>query len=744
MYYQSTIEVLRHWKRESVRVVVQCLTCFCHFQSNGDIGHFKSVSDVMLKLLSLMVQEEGMKAEMKRECVTAIGQSANVLGTQFLPYYEGMMPLMMAILVDGSLDAVLRGKAMECIGMIGEAVGNVRFGEDAHKLMRVLLPLRDQLLKSKLAQQDGSGGAVSSDDSTAYNYLNQLFARISKCIGASFCEYFPAVIPGILESAQVEAAQVLLPDEVSPRDAGFSTFTVHLRGIGDTKFCINAMSLDEKDVACHMLYQFAKDQPVGFLPYVLRTAAIMKDLMGYQYNARVRAAATTIVPLLLKSIVKGMDSGQPLNGLNGGNEAEDGQPRKQWHGVLDVLFEPFMRSLLAEPDVVEQVPILEVLGQICSVVGQCTFWSFTEHQLLCIAEVLEAILTESQQRCKERVDDASGQRLIADAQRRAETEWANEVEVELTAHCIDVIEYTLKAEGERFIDCLDQKGLGKAAMAMLQKEERYQTDAERLQALCILIDCMEYGGKLAANKYLNWLYPVICAFVDDEDADIRQTAIFGLGVLGKCGYLRELDVEYKWLTRLIGEVEEFKQNEADREEAGDDAEDEDEEAELARYLIFENMVSAIGKVVRYQPPPQNMQHLDAGKILREWIRWLPLEHDQEEFNSVADNLLYFVQRFWRELMVENKEMRQRVIWCLLFYLSAFRDGLTSYELIMDYSLDSNGDPPPNVPVLNRENIQKIKELKGNEFLVQQKAFEKAMTRLEPQEIQNIQFAVNKY
>ena len=40
---------------------------------------------------------------------------------------------------------------------------------------------------------------------------------------------------------------------------------------------------------CHLLYQFAKDQPRGFFPFVLPTARAMRALLGYQCNARVRA-----------------------------------------------------------------------------------------------------------------------------------------------------------------------------------------------------------------------------------------------------------------------------------------------------------------------------------------------------------------------------------------------------------------------------------------------------------------------
>ena len=275
------------------------------------------------------------------------------------------------------------------------------------------------------------------------------------------------------------------PDEAAPSDARFHSFTVYLRGIGDTKFCINPISLEEKDLACHMLYQFAKDQCIGFFPYVLQTAKTMKSLMRYQYHARVRAAATTIVPLLLKSIIKGIE-----HDINTNSNKINDSMKQTLHQTFDELFGPFMQALLLEPDVVETVPILEILGQICSVVSQSNgFWQFSDEQLLSIAEVLETILSESQERSQERIDDASGDKLV-DEQKRREIEWANEVEIELIAHVIDVIEYTLKAAGEKFISHFEDKQLAKAAKLMLEKDRKYQTDAERLQALCIFIDIL--------------------------------------------------------------------------------------------------------------------------------------------------------------------------------------------------------------------------------------------------------------
>ena len=73
----------------------------------------------------------------------------------------------------------------------------------------------------------------------------------------------------------------------------------------------------------------------------------------HQYNARVRAAATSIAPLLLKSIVVGMTVVQEAMA-----EAQVAAMRS----VLSQLWLPLM-GLQSEVDVVEQVLMLEVVAR---------------------------------------------------------------------------------------------------------------------------------------------------------------------------------------------------------------------------------------------------------------------------------------------------------------------------------------------------------------------------------------------
>eukprot|EP01084_Bolivina_argentea_P281428 481512_1 len=494
IFYPAALEILMNYKSQHFRVLTQCVKCISHFHSNGaQQSQFRDFWDIILKHLLQIITSTSTSASAAANegvighCVTCCGTCADVMQSYFLQYYDKFMPQMLAIIgaKKAAASGTLRGKAMECIGIIGESVGRVRFEADAHKLTNVLL-------------------VQNRAHDEAYNYENQLFARISRCIGDAFTPYLSRIIPDILSSASLEAAQMLKPSDAAPSDPRYSVFTVHLRGIGDTKFCINPISLDEKDTACHMLYQFVKDQCDAFFAYVVPTARTMSQLMRYEYNARVRTAATTIVPLLLKCVIRG------VNRLGAGQ-----RPNADF---FDALFASFLDALSAEPDVCETVPLLEILAQIAAVIGDDenhNCFAFSDQQLSSIARVLCTILSESSSRKRDRMRDESGAKLIVDEEKRNEILWANDVESELIAHCIDVIEFTFRCEKTRFSAFFEESGAAKICKQMLFDCEGDET--QKLQSLCIFIDCCEYGAPQQSKIYLKWLFPFIVDKLSAQD-----------------------------------------------------------------------------------------------------------------------------------------------------------------------------------------------------------------------------------
>lgn len=109
----------------------------------------------------------------------------------FSKYYDHVMPLLSAILV-GAQDKqhrMLRAKALECISLVGMAVGRDRFRADAQHVMGFLQQLH--------------GADLEPDDPTS-SYMLQAGARLCKCLGPEFLPYLSIVMPPLLKSAQLE------------------------------------------------------------------------------------------------------------------------------------------------------------------------------------------------------------------------------------------------------------------------------------------------------------------------------------------------------------------------------------------------------------------------------------------------------------------------------------------------------------------------------------------------------------
>jgi hypothetical protein len=100
------------------------------------------------------------------------------------------MPGIKAILASATSQelATLRGKAMECVGLVADAVGVSVFSGDALEVMTLLV------------------GALSADtgsDST-FEYILPSCARISRALGAHFEQFLPIVMQPLLAGATQE------------------------------------------------------------------------------------------------------------------------------------------------------------------------------------------------------------------------------------------------------------------------------------------------------------------------------------------------------------------------------------------------------------------------------------------------------------------------------------------------------------------------------------------------------------
>ena len=109
---------------------------FCEHCSRATLEQY--LPDLLGKLMVLLQRNVRRVAE---QAVTAIASVADVAESDFVPYYASFMPGLKKILqvAHGKEYRMLRGKSMECISLIGVAVGTEAFGADAKEVMDLLI-----------------------------------------------------------------------------------------------------------------------------------------------------------------------------------------------------------------------------------------------------------------------------------------------------------------------------------------------------------------------------------------------------------------------------------------------------------------------------------------------------------------------------------------------------------------------------------------------------------------------------
>ena len=100
-----------------------------------------------------------------QQAVTSVAAIALAIGTMLQPYYQEFMPRLTQVL-SMPIEQVgpkMRGKTLECISLVGVAVGPEMFREDALKTMNLIVnQLQDQ--------------STAADDQQV-NYLHQVTCK---------------------------------------------------------------------------------------------------------------------------------------------------------------------------------------------------------------------------------------------------------------------------------------------------------------------------------------------------------------------------------------------------------------------------------------------------------------------------------------------------------------------------------------------------------------------------------------
>lgn len=249
------------------------------------------LDSIMTKLEAILTTkfnelvQKGTKLVLE-QVVTTIASVADTTEKEFVVYYDRLMPCLKYIIANAKTDELkmLRGKTIECVSLIGLAVGSEKFMTDASEVM-------DMLLKTH------TEGNLPDDDPQT-TYLISAWARICKILGKQFEQYLPLVMGPVMKTAAMKPEVAVLDnDEVQDVESDPDWQFVNLSD--QQNFGIRTAGLEDKAAACEMLVCYARELKEGFANYAEEVVRLMVPMFKFYFHDGVRRAAAESLPHLL-------------------------------------------------------------------------------------------------------------------------------------------------------------------------------------------------------------------------------------------------------------------------------------------------------------------------------------------------------------------------------------------------------------------------------------------------------------
>lgn len=310
--------------------------------------------------------EKGTKLVLE-QVVTTIASVADTAEKEFIAYYDRLVPNLKYIIQNGNTDdlKLLRGKTIECVSLIGLAVGPEKFVPDASDIM-------DMLLKTH------TEGDLPDDDPQT-SYLISAWARICKILGKQFAQYLPLVMGPVMRTASLKPEVTLLDNEEVQEVENMDNW--QFVSLGEQhNFGIRTAGLEDKASACEMLVCYARELNEEFADYAEEVVRLMVPMLKFYFHDGVRTAAAESLPYLLASAnVKG---------------------RPYVEGMWQYICPELLKAIETEPEA-EVIP--ELMQSLAKCIEKMGTNCLTAEQMESVLKLVNKIMTEHFEKAETRL-----------------------------------------------------------------------------------------------------------------------------------------------------------------------------------------------------------------------------------------------------------------------------------------------------------------------------------------------------
>jgi len=456
--------------------------------------------EIMGKLESVLkakfneLVEKGNKLVLE-QIVTTIASVADTAEDSFVEHYDKFMPCLKYMIGNANTAELrlLRGKTIECVSLIGLAVGGEKFAADASEVMELLL-------SSQVKGED------MPEDDPQMSYMISAWARICKILGARFAPYLPLVMDPVMKTASMKPEVALLDNE-ELTGVEEDTEDWQFVQLGEQQnFGIKTAGLEDKATACQMLVCYARELKEHFSDYTEQVVKLMVPMLKFYFHDGVRTAAAESLPFLLECAkIKGPAYLQEM-----------------WGFMLPEL----LKAIEAEPENDVLAELLASLARCVELLGKDCLGATGLEELVTL---LDKTLVEYFKRQEERVVKRAGGEEDYDEGVEEQLVEQDDEDVYILSKVGDVIHAMFATHGEAFLPVFERL---LPYFTRLLEPNRPWSDTQ--WGLCIFDDLIEYTGATSL-KYQEVFLNRLMGCVGSPQPEVRQAAAYGCGVIGQCG-----------------------------------------------------------------------------------------------------------------------------------------------------------------------------------------------------------------
>jgi len=456
--------------------------------------------DIMARLEEVLkakfneLVEKGNKLVLE-QIVTTIASVADTAEEKFTEHYDKFMPCLKYMIGNANTTELrlLRGKTIECVSLIGLAVGAEKFTADASEVMELLLASQVK-------------GEELPEDDPQMSYMISAWARICKILGAGFAPYLPLVMGPVMKTASMKPEVALLDnDELTGVEEDTEDWQFVQLG-EQQNFGIKTAGLEDKATACQMLVCYARELKEHFADYTENVVKLMVPMLKFYFHDGVRTAAAESMPFLLECArIKGPQYLQEM-----------------WAFILPEL----LKAVEAEP---ENDVLAELLASLAKCVELLGTGCLGEPGMEETVKILEKTMEDHFKRQGERAGKRQGGEEDYDEGVEEQLEDEDDEDVYILSKVGDVVHSVFSQYREAWLPQFERL---LPHFSKLLEQGRPWSDLQ--WGLCIFDDLVEYTGPLA-QKYEQVFLNRLLACVSSPQPEVRQAAAYGCGVLGQCG-----------------------------------------------------------------------------------------------------------------------------------------------------------------------------------------------------------------